>query len=228
LSAHVSCQPHSHAGFDSSDCPLCSGERRAYADDARRRYWQCDRCQLVWADPSSRLSPAAERVEYEKHENVATDAGYRAFVSRLVAPLQLRQAPPARVLDFGAGRSSALAALFRESGYAVRVYDPFFAPDPTALRARYDLICLCEVLEHVDRPRGVLQRLWACLDPGGILGIQTQRLISRERFKSWRYKDDPTHVAFYSDATLSVVASHLGAKLELLPRDVALLSKPLG
>jgi 2-polyprenyl-3-methyl-5-hydroxy-6-metoxy-1,4-benzoquinol methylase len=180
----------------------------------------------VQAHPESYLERGSEFAEYERHQNDANDAGYRKFVGRLYAPLAERISPPARVLDFGCGKDSALSALFREGGYEVDRYDPFYFPDTAPLEKRYELIVLSEVLEHLHHPAFELERLDAQLEPGGFIGIQTQRLIDAERFATWRYKDDPTHVAFYGTRALEYVARRLRAELELSGPDVALLRKP--
>ena len=61
------------------------------------------------------------------------DAGYRRFLSKLADPLMARLAPGARGLDYGCGPGPALAAMLREAGHEVALYDPFFAPDPAPL-----------------------------------------------------------------------------------------------
>lgn len=212
-------------GSERVTCTLCGHTTDPYLTDTLRSYVQCPQCHLVLAHPDSYLTRDAERAHYLQHENLDTDPRYRQFVSRLVRPLMNRMPPPATLLDFGAGQSSALAALFRENGYAVTIYDSFFAPHDAALQQRYDLICLSEVIEHLHHPWKELSRLWGALNPGGWLGVQTQRLIDRERFRAWHYKADPTHVAFYSAETFEFVATQLGARLELEPRDVALFAK---
>lgn len=210
---------------DLDPCTLCGAACSPFASDRRRSYRQCDSCELVLADPRCHLSPAAEKAVYEQHQNASTDAGYRKFASRLFTPVSQKASPGAAVLDFGAGKSSALAALFREAGYHVRTFDPFFDDDATVFQHQYGVIVLSEVAEHLHRPGDELKRLWDHLAPGGVLGIQTQRLHDRERFLQWRYKEDPTHVAFYTDATMQAIAERLGASVELHPRDVAVFSK---
>ena len=46
-----------------------------------------------------------------------------------------------------------------------------------------------------------LDSLWHCLAPGGWLGIMTKRVRDQEAFRSWHYIDDPTHIAYFSEAT---------------------------
>ncbi len=112
----------------------------------------------------------------------------------------------------------------------VALYDIFYYPDETVLeddsnkkeengsstatsgkqqgrgragnRGKYDFITMTEVIEHLHDVRRVLCRLWPLLkDDGGLLVIMTDRVISQDRFHNWHYKNDLTHVSFFSEAT---------------------------
>lgn len=113
-----------------------------------------------------------------------------------------------------------------EAGYTVTLYDLFYYPDPAALARCYAFICMTEVIEHLASPAQVLADLWALLEEGGCLVIQTQRVRDREAFARWRYVDDPTHIAFYSEATFAWLADHLGVReWTIVDRDVVVLRK---
>jgi taurine dioxygenase len=53
----------------------------------------------------------------------------------------------------------ALAAMLREAGHEVALYDPFFAPDPAPLAAIYDFVTCTETAEHFHDPRAEFARL---------------------------------------------------------------------
>lgn len=116
--------------------------------------------------------------------------------------------------------------MFEEAGHAVQIYDPLYAADPTVFQQPYDFIAASEVIEHVRKPREEFQRLWGCLKSGGWLGLMTKRVIDREAFATWHYKNDPTHIRFFSVATFHWLATELGAELEVIGDDVVLLRKP--
>ncbi|MEM1110897.1 MAG: class I SAM-dependent methyltransferase [Pseudomonadota bacterium] len=207
-------------------CPLCGSiENVAFFHDARRSYRRCQRCQLVFVPPAFFLTRAQERAEYELHQNDLGDAGYRAFLSRLADPMLARLAPGARGLDFGCGPGPALAAMFREAGLHITLYDSFFYPDEKALAGSYDFITASEVVEHLHRPGAELSRLWSLLRPGGTLGVMTKRVIDADAFSRWHYKNDPTHVCFFSDSTWRWWAQAHQAELELIADDVCLLRR---
>ena len=115
--------------------------------------------------------------------------------------------------------------MFQEAGHSMEIYDPFYAPDIKPLQQQYDFITASEVVEHLHHPRRELDRLWSCLKPNGSLGIMTKRVIDREAFSRWHYKDDPTHVCFNSIETFRWLAAHWRATLTVPENDVVLFMK---
>ncbi len=198
----------------------------AYFADKRRRYLCCGGCGLVFVPPVFFLQREAERAIYDLHQNEIADAGYRTFLSRLTVPLLQRMAPGGHGLDFGCGPGPALAQLLLEGGAGqVALYDSFYAPDESVLNAQYDFICATEVVEHLHRPGRELDRLWSLLQPGGWLGIMTKLVRTRAAFANWHYKNDPTHVCFFSVETWQWWAQQHGANLEIIGADVILLHR---
>ena len=207
-------------------CPLCGGAATAdYHADAHRAYRLCRTCGFVFVPPADHLSPAAERAEYDRHDNTVDDPGYRRFLNRLFEPLTERVPPPAAGLDFGCGPGPALAAMLREAGYTMAVYDPFYAPDAAVLVPGFDFITASEVVEHLRAPGAELRRLRALLRPGGWLGIMTKLVLDRERFAAWHYIRDPTHIGFFSRETLQWWAEREGWALTFVDKDVILLQR---
>jgi SAM-dependent methyltransferase len=208
-------------------CPLCGGQKTApFHQDQRRPYLRCCRCALVFVPSAYYLERSAERAEYDLHCNVVDDPGYRKFLSRLALPLAARLAPGSQGLDFGCGPGPALAAMLRDVGHEVSLYDSFYQPDNAALTRRYDFICATEVVEHLHQPGSELARLWSLLKPGGVLGIMTKLVRDREAFAGWHYKNDPTHVCFFSEQTWRWWAREQGAQLDVIGADVILLQPP--
>ncbi|WP_062270688.1 class I SAM-dependent methyltransferase [Endozoicomonas arenosclerae] len=218
--------PFSDPDTANYDCPLCHSASPPYASDNRRNYFQCSECALVFADPKSWPSPEKERSEYELHENDASDPGYRKFLSRVINPLKETLSPDAKGLDFGCGPGPALSLMMEESGWAMALYDPFFHPNEAALNERYDFITATEVIEHIHQPDIWLPKLWGMVKPGGTLALMTKLVIDQEAFSRWHYKNDPTHVCFYSKDTFQILADQWGAKLSFEAQDVIFLHKP--
>ncbi|MFB2734898.1 class I SAM-dependent methyltransferase [Shewanella mangrovisoli] len=207
-------------------CPLChSTELVAYHQDKRRRYQQCQQCALVSVPTEFYLSPEAEKAEYDKHENHPQDLGYQQFLDRTLAPLLARVFPSALGLDFGCGEGKALSLLAQTRGYRVENYDLYYANHPELLTRQYDFITLTEVIEHVSDADALLTLLNTLLKPKGILAVMTKRVLNSTAFSTWHYKNDPTHINFYSEATFKWLAKHYGWQLEVIDKDVVFLHK---
>lgn len=207
-------------------CPLCGGLVRAFHRAEGREFQRCAVCALTFVPASSHLAPEAEKARYATHQNSPSDAGYRSFLDKLLVPLAACLPAGAQGLDFGSGPGPTVSVMMRERGFAMRDYDPYFAPDESALRDPYDFVTCTEVAEHLSRPAEVFARLDALLRPGGTLGVLTGVLEDDAAFASWWYHKDPTHIAFYRPETLAWLARRYGWNLERPSRDAALFLKP--
>ena len=206
-------------------CPLCNGNTVFFFEDERRAYQQCKKCALIFVPAEFHLMRSEEKAQYDLHENNPKDSDYRQFLSRLSDPLIRKLSPNSSGLDFGCGSGPTLSVILEEAGHQVALYDPFYQPDPTTLKATYDFITATEVLEHLFHPRRDLESLWNRLRKSGWLGVMTKRAKDRESFAKWHYKQDPTHVCFWSNSTFQWLADYWNAHLELIEPDVALLQK---
>lgn len=208
-------------------CPLCNhSDTPLFWQDQRRHYQRCASCKLIFVDPHYRLSAEQEKAEYDLHQNRTDDPGYRRFLARVADPLMARLPAGSEGLDFGCGPGPALAAMFNEAGFATTTYDPYYAHYPARLQRQYDFVCCSEAIEHFYRPAREWQQLLSLLRPGGWLGIMTKLALSQEAFANWHYKQDPTHVSFFSRETFLWLAARDGLGIEFIGTDVILLQIP--
>ncbi len=208
-----------------SRCPLCDAESPEFHQDRFRRYDRCPNCRLVFVPPEFHLSANEERAVYELHENSPDDAGYRRFLSRAAGAVTERTAPGANGLDFGSGPGPTLSVMLAEAGYSVSIYDPFFAPDQSVLDRTYDFVTATEVVEHLRHPAQTITTMWRCVGAGGILAIMTKRVIDQEAFSRWHYKNDETHICFFSTDTFSWLGRRLDAPPQFVGKDVVLFRR---
>ncbi|WP_406700476.1 class I SAM-dependent methyltransferase [Singulisphaera sp. Ch08] len=206
-------------------CPLCTHRAQSYVEDRRRAYFHCPNCNLVFADPESHLAAAGQKEEYDRHENDPGDWRYRRFLNRLAMPLLERLSPGMQGLDFGCGPGPTLSVMLEEAGMSMAVFDPFYRPNADVLNRQYDFVTCTEVVEHFSNPAQDWGQLTGLLRPGSWLGIMTKLVISRERFVDWHYKNDPTHVVFYSPETFTWLGTQFGLTVERVDRDVLVLQK---
>lgn len=208
-------------------CPVCTRpEPRLLIHIDQRDYLRCDDCLATFLPAAQRPGPELERREYELHQNEVDDPGYRRFLARLVVPLLERLEPTAEGLDYGCGPGPALAAMLREAGHSMSLWDPLFAADPRVLRRQYDFITCTEVIEHLHQPRQTFAELQDLLRPGGLLGLTTCFQTDDARFANWHYRRDPTHVLFWRRETLQYLAGQLGWSIDFPVDNVAILQRP--
>ena len=207
-------------------CPLClSPEVIEFFEDRWRTYLRCNVCQLTFVPAEFHLSKERERAEYELHENSPNDLGYRKFLSRLRDPLEKTLKSASRGLDFGCGPGPTLSVMLKASGHRIEIYDPFFAPAKSVLEQQYDFVTATEVVEHFRNPAEEFGRIWSLVKPNGVVGIMTKLALDQTAFSKWHYKDDRTHVAFYSRDTFQWLADYYQANLEIIGNDVILLRR---
>jgi hypothetical protein len=216
----------SEIAIENIACPLCQANNVSeFSADKRRNYLSCRVCGLVFVPPSQLLSAADEKKRYDLHQNSSEDAGYRRFLGCLFTPLNQRLVPGSSGLDFGSGPVPTLSRMFEKAGHAVTIFDHYYEHAPSALERQYDFITATEVVEHLREPRKELERLWACLKCGGWLGIMTKSAVGRIAFSSWHYKNDLTHICFFSRATFAWLAAAWSADLTFPDEDVVLFRK---
>ena len=209
------------------NCPVClDAAPKPFQRLGQLDYWRCIACEATFLDPGHHPSPDAEYAHYLHHENDPDDPRYRKFLAKLSDPLLERLSPSQTGLDYGCGPGPALAAVMREAGHRVALFDPFFAPDPAPLTERYDFITCTEVAEHFHHPAAEFDRLDGMLRPGGWLGVMTCFQTDDANFVDWHYRKDPTHVVFYRRETFGVIAAQRGWSCEIPVKDVVLMRKP--
>jgi hypothetical protein len=207
-------------------CPLCRAHGVSeFSTDKRRNYLRCTVCSLVFVPSSQFLSAEDEKKRYDLHRNSPDNADYRRFLGRLFIPLKQRLAPGSSGLDFGSGPEPTLSRMFEEAGHSMMIFDQYYEHAPAALDLQYDFITASEVVEHLREPRKELDRLWACLQCGGWLGIMTKFAAEPAAFPRWYYKNDLTHVCFFSPAAFAWLAAAWNADLIIPDDDVVLFRK---
>jgi SAM-dependent methyltransferase len=205
-------------------CPACDAPLGSAAgislpwagpDVKARSYHLCPDCDLVFLDPAKRPSAADARARYLLHENSLGEAGYRdmleKFIDTAIAPYLH---PPRAVLDYGSGPAPSMGALLGERGYSASSWDPEFSPEPDNRSGPFAAVIMHEVLEHCFSPANALRDAASMLPPGGILAVSTlSRPRNPEDFLRWWYREDITHVSFYSKECLSAICREAGFDL---------------
>lgn len=137
-------------------------------------------------------------------------------------------APPARVIDAGAGRGRFVAAA-RAAGYDAHGIEPS-RRGVAAARAAYgveldratieaaapgpaDAVTLWHVLEHLDDPGAALRRVASWLEPGGVLLVGVPNLASLQARLAggrWFHLDLPRHRVHFTPRGLTTLLARSG------------------
>jgi 2-polyprenyl-3-methyl-5-hydroxy-6-metoxy-1,4-benzoquinol methylase len=117
--------------------------------------------------------------------------------------------------------------MLEECGHKVDLYDKFYAQNDAVFQNRYDFITATEVVEHLSSPLKDLEVLVKILHKDGILAIMTEIVLPQLDFTSWYYKNDPSHLCFYSEKTFVYLANLLGLEIVALSERVIILKKGL-
>jgi SAM-dependent methyltransferase len=196
-----------------SSCRLCGAElapvfRKLLLKKHDVQYFQCTACQAMqteipyWLDEA--YDPGNERFDSGQVTRSILNA---AFLNWLVTVAELSSP---RLLDYGCG-SGLLVRLLRDSGLNAwgldrhsnpRLSLGFQVSDPVG----FDVINLCEVIEHFDQPRVALDEIFRA-NPSLVV-VQTG--IMGEPDPSWFYLADfhGQHIFFLTVATINWIASH--------------------
>src|SRR5258706_1308642 len=223
-------------------CPVCSAlDFRAIYDDARDpitldcfRVVECSSCRAAYTIPR----PASLDRYYPSHYRA-----YGPFVTRVLSTLYgLRVSHWARlkpegasVLEVGCGPGLMLAA-FRRRGWrvfgiertetAAETARQTLGPDTIATSmeglpadARFDLIVLFQVLEHIGEPVALLREYANLLAPGALLIADVPNFSSwQSRFagSKWMHLDVPRHLVHYTPDSMRHTLKCAGLTLSAL------------
>ncbi|MBD3322192.1 MAG: methyltransferase domain-containing protein [Chitinivibrionales bacterium] len=183
-------------------CPLCLSEKPVLLGaDRRRRYYQCTTCLLCFVPEEYHVDTEQEKERYAFHDNTFENKGYVAWMERNAQEIATVASPGCRILDFGCGEHAVLSAVLNKKGYQCTPFDPLYSIGRDARGKKYDMIVLCETIEHIRDLRKELLRLWSDVAPGGKLFVKTQTYTDAADFFSWWYKEDITHIRFFCAET---------------------------
>lgn len=191
-----------------------------------REYFRCGECGLIHVPSRYHLSPASEKERYDLHDNTITNPGYTSYLSGVADAAMPFVKLQSRVLDFGSGKEAVLTVILRERGVDCTPYDPLYGITFPAESGGFDLVIMCEVIEHCKNMAGVIEFLQTYLLPGGALLVKTQLYPSCAAIDTWWYSSDPTHIMLFSEKSIETFAGSLPGKLEnRLAKDLFLIRK---
>lgn len=208
-------------------CVLCHGESlELFFSFGQKDYYHCHNCDLRFLNPNLFPVYEIEVARYREHKNDVNDLGYQNFARPLVEAIQERIPPVSEGLDYGCGDGPVVTFLLETLGYRIALYDPVFQPATHVLERQYDFVVLSETAEHFHNPDREFRRLSELIVPQGMLSVMTLFYHSGIDFKTWHYRNDVTHVCFYSRDCLEWISRKYGFhSIEILGDRIAILRK---
>ncbi len=194
------------------NCILCNTTlREPIHIEKEHRFFKCHQCGSVVRSTDTFPNYETEIDRYQTHNNDVNDPRYQKFVSPITLAVQADFSSQNTLgLDFGAGTGPVITKVLNDKGYKLNLYDPFFHPDKSVLEEKYDYIVSCEVIEHFHHPLKEFQLLKKLLKPNGKLYCMTDIYSDAIDFGNWYYKNDPTHVIFYTEKSLHWILKEIG------------------
>ncbi len=191
-------------------CTLCNGATTPFCNTNNKHYFKCLVCDAVLLDSQFFITAEAEKKRYQLHQNNIEDIGYQQFVKPITDAVLNTFNNTQSGLDFGSGTGPVITKILRKKTFEMTTYDPFFDNNLNALKQTYDFIVCCEVIEHFNNPQKEFMRLRQLLKPNGKMYCMTSVLNETINFKTWYYKNDATHVIFYTPKTAYYIAKTFG------------------
>ena len=200
----------------SHKCILCSHSTSTIRHPKFGIFHRCHHCEFISKDQGSYISEDQELDIYNSHQNSIEDKAYVEYFKSFLNDSIFRFEPTGRCgFDFGSGPNPVLAQILqRDYGYAMDIYDLFYAPEKTYESKSYDLITCTEVIEHLKDPRPYFKLFADLLEEDGLLAMMTLFHPKDDpTFLNWHYIRDRSHISFYTPKTLAFLAWQVGLKV---------------
>lgn len=195
-------------------CPLCRSKTISdYYNSKKTSYIQCSDCSLVFIPRDQLLSNEEEHARYELHDNSITNNGYVKYLSKIADKLEALNLTQLKILDFGSGKNAVLETVLHQRNIKCYSYDPLYDLGNSNLKFSYGVIVVCEVIEHIYNIYEEINLLSSLLDRGGYLLLRTELLLDNTDFSSWWYKEDVTHVNFFTPKAINKVVELIGGEV---------------
>lgn len=196
-------------------CQICKTKINENIIYSNRFFYYCHNCELIFQEKSQKLSENDEKKRYLFHNNTLENTGYinflNQFINSCVIPFEIKNN---LFFDFGSGPNPVLSHLLKKLGYNGFYYDKYFHDNKEYKKYRYGLITCTEVLEHLENPLSYFDQFKKLLLKGGLFaGMTYFHPGNKDLFYNWWYKNDPTHISFYTKKTVSYLADKLKMKI---------------
>ncbi|MBS9522794.1 methyltransferase domain-containing protein [Litoribacter alkaliphilus] len=181
----------------------------------KRIYNYCPDCYLIFVDSTFHIDLQQEKRLILRRNNSIGNAEYVHYISQIIQLIRPFIYQGQIGLDYGCGPTPTLNHLLKKENITCFNNDYNFGFNHPF--KKYDFIMAIECLEKFKDPNNEIDKLLDLLKPGGIFGMMTEVYPTKDNFKYWNKKLDPSHVSFYHQKTLDYLIAN--KKLTLLKSD---------
>ena len=214
------------------ECKLCNNDVSAFKDVKKELiYYRCSVCGFVFLDDKFMLNQAEEKKKYDQHNNSLENEGYvQMFEDFIEVAIEPYKENIHTALDFGSGPQPVLSKLLERRGFAVDIYDLYYAPTKVYEHKKYDLITSTEVFEHLSKPFEVLKILVQHCNDNGYIALMTKFPPKDDKeFLAWWYRRDPTHISFFTPKSFEIMAEKVGLSVvKIISDNIVVFQKNMG
>ncbi len=223
--------------FAPSRIPQDLGPDLVKITDARygmtARLLRCGDCGFIYADLDSARSLESLYQHLVDDEYQESSIARRKSFATLLKQIRILRPTAVSLLDIGASIGAFCAEAeqtgFRVEGiepsawavaegrrrYGVTLHEGYF-PHPAVEVKKFDVVTLCDVIEHVSRPMELLQAAHRCLTPGGLLVLVTPDISSLAArvmgHRWWHFRS--AHIGYFSRQTMLAALESAGFQVE--------------
>jgi len=201
--------------YTKNKCKICNNTYLSSINDnnLKKIYLYCNNCEYISLDKNYIVSNNLEKKRYLLHNNNPENEDYVNYLCKIINNIPINTKHQ-KILDFGCGSAPVLAKLLKERNLYVDVYDKFFSPKKIYYFKKYNIITCIEVLEHLKNPLKSFKLFKKHLKKEGMLVCMTNfHPNDINLFLKWWYKNDITHISFYSKKTIEFISKFLNFKI---------------
>ena len=109
------------------------------------------------------------------------------------------------------------AGVIQSRKRGLQVFEGEMNDDILLETGKLDVVVMLDVIEHLNEPLKTMEKLFAAMNPGGVILIVTgnhNSLLSKLMSANWRLMTPPQHTFFFSAKTLKALLVKAGFKIK--------------